>query len=251
MKKTTKKAAKKVATKKVVPKPTIDKLLERSAERNKHKVRGSAYWKKRKLNDKERDWGLSKDTQGKDWVADYSLSESHPHREKILQLLTEFQWTHLLEVGCNAGANLLRIREAFPDKALFGMDINPHAIAFAKETQRLSNVEIREGDIRETLPFQDGFHVILADAVLMYITPDEIDDVMDRLAQNASRAMLIVDRYSEKGGVVGGVWGRDYRTLLERRGYTVAEVDMSESDWGSSKNWVKHGKYFLGLKWSA
>lgn len=204
-------------------------------------MQGTSYWKNRTLKDKERDWGYKTE----DWVTDYVASAEHPHRDVIVQMLSTFEWTHLLEVGCSAGPNLLKLRDAFPEKALFGLEVNEYAIEKAHEVLPAS-VEIKQGDVRDGIPW-DGFDVILVDAALLYITPKEIDTVLDELTAKA-RHILLVERHAKTNKVVGHVWGRDYTKLLSERGFDVTEQDMTEDDWPTSKNWVKYGKFYLGHK---
>lgn len=201
------------------------------------------YWRARQKDDKERDWGYGKDN----WVEDYSASVDHPHRATIVELLKTFEWAYLLEVGCSSGPNLKLIRDAFPDKALFGMDVNADSVMEAKKFLP-DNVAVRQGAVNH-IHFIDGyFDVVLADAVLMYTTPEDIERAMKEIDRVAKRAVLIVDRFAENEEITGHVWGRNYTRILEDMGYSVMEVPMTEELWPTSKNWQKYGRYFLALK---
>ena len=68
-----------------------------------------------------------------DWQTRYFDTHGHPHRELILRALSFFRFNSLLEVGCGAGANLLRIMYAYPRVQVGGFDISADAIKVAKK----------------------------------------------------------------------------------------------------------------------
>lgn len=245
MKKETKKPVKKVIHRSSKTGKLVTKAFaaKHKATTQKETVQSVKYWKDRSIDDKDRDWGYGTES----WVKDYIASIAHPHRAKILELLKTFEWSYLLEVGCCTGPNLHLIREQWPDKALFGIEPNEDAVEAAKLTLS-SNTLVQIGDYY-SLPFgNEYFDVVLADATLMYASDKEIDGVMDELNRVAKKAILIVDRYTEKDSTESHVWSRNYGQLLTDRGYTVHEFPVTESDWGTSKNWVKYGRYWLGTK---
>ena len=68
-----------------------------------------------------------------DWKAAYGPQEpEHPHRNVIVDTLRRFDFRSVLEVGCAAGANIYRIKEAFPRADVGGIDWNEEAIEEAK-----------------------------------------------------------------------------------------------------------------------
>lgn len=248
-KKVTKKEVKKPAKKVIHRSSKTGKLVSKSFAA-KHKATTQAetvqtvkYWKKRPLDDKDRDWGYGKEN----WVQDYVASVAHPHRARIIELLKRFEWSYLLEVGCCTGPNLALIREHFPDKALFGIEPNEDAVKTAKEVLP-TNITVTEGTYNKIPYAENYFDVVLADATLMYASPDEIGHVMDELARVAAKAIVIVDRFTEKDSTESHVWSRNYAKLLSDRDFVVKQWDVTEEDWGTSKNWVKYGKYWLGTK---
>ena len=211
---------------------------------SKVKPQDATYWLDRPLEDKDRDWGYGEEN----WVKDYVKSVDHPHRQVIIDLLRTFEWSYLLEVGCSAGPNLLKIRENFPDKALYGVDINQASVDEAKAVLDRAT-EVRQANIVERIPFVDGFFdVVLADAVLMYAGPEDIDWVMDELNRVTKKAVLIVDRFTTKDSSESHVWSRNYTKLLEERGFSVTEIPITKDTWTTSVNWQKYGKFFLALK---
>lgn len=201
----------------------------------------TSFWEKRPSTDEHKDW-----LYAGDWITGYELSVSHPHREVIINILRQVPFTSLLEVGCSVGPNLSVIHKAFPEAVLSGIDPNAESVERAQGF--VPYADVRMGDVRELSV--EPVDVILADASLMYVTPDEITAVMDRLAWTARKAILVVDRHngSKLGEVTGGVWGRDYETLLKERGFVVDTVRVTEATWPHSPNWAKYGRYWFGVK---
>ena len=206
------------------------------------------YWVSRPGYDGHQDWRY----EGvKDWIEGYKKSIGHAHREGILDAIDRLQpLGSLLEIGCSVGPNLHQIHQRFPRMRLVGIDPNEPAVEAAHEFVPGASVIV--GDARKLASTFEmkSFDVVLADASLMYITPEEIEDVMDQIALVAKKAVIIVERdsKSKKGSVVGGVWGRDYETLLKERGFKVNKIKMEVSDWPLSENWQKHGYYYIAVR---
>jgi len=201
------------------------------------------HWKNRPANDPHFDWRYGGDS----WIEEYKTSVQHPHRQVIINQLREYPWDSLLEVGCSAGPNLKAIREDFPDKKLYGVDVNEPSIEAAKT---FVDAEFSVASFHK-LPFEDkSVDVILADAVLMYARPDEIQEVMRELKRVARHQIIIVDRImpSLLGEDAGGVWGRDYPMLLFEQGFQVKTRQVKEKDWPDSQNWQKYGAFVIGTK---
>lgn len=201
----------------------------------------ASYWVNRPLDDKERDWAETTEN----WVSDYWKSRHHPHRNLILQALTEFgPLTSIAEVGCNAGPNLARINEVLPYVTLKGIDVSPLAIEAAKQYMvNYSNLEVGTA-LR--LPWDtQSIDVLLYDAVLMYVDPDGIKTAMDEIERVARKGVILVERYAKEDALVGHVWGRDYKKLLEERGFHVQETAITKDIWPTSQNWVRYGRMYV------
>ena len=61
---------------------------------------------------------------------------------------------HILDVGCGTGALLEKLRHAFPDAVLHGIDISPNMLAIARN-KNIPDVVLNEGDA-ENLPYDNG-----------------------------------------------------------------------------------------------
>ena len=86
------------------------------------------------------------------------LVEQAEHwRERLIRDGTELEpGTRLLEVGCGAGAVLAVLGQEFPGVELFGVDVEPKQLAFAREHLARAGVEatLVEADAL-ALPFDD------------------------------------------------------------------------------------------------
>ena len=195
---------------------------------------GYEFWRDRRIRDSHRDWNYG----GKSWITDYVLSVEHPHRSLIIEALKTLEpYESLLEIGCSAGPNLLRIH----GKKLAGIDANAKSIEAAKTI--LPDVDLRVGNMIE-LPWNDkSFDILLADASLMYISPEDIDKMMKEIDRVTKKGVVIIDRFNESlNGEVGGyVWARNYPRLLEIMGFKVTVKKITEELWPDSKNWQLYG----------
>lgn len=205
------------------------------------------YWKGRPLDDSRRDWYYNTGN----WIIDYRASVEHPHRKLIINALEELApFENLLEGGCNCGPNLRLIKQKFPGVKLTGIDINEDAV---KEANRLlPDARIRVGNIEESLPFEDkSFGVVLVDAVLIYVSPEKIKQVMNELARVAKKGIILVewDSHSLLGEVKEYHWTRDYKRLLEELGFKVKKVKIPAEMWPTrSGNWARLGYVFNAQK---
>lgn len=204
---------------------------------------GSNYWKKRPGDDSRRDWRT-----GGDWVTEYWNSQDHPHRKLILDTIKSFPPVgSVLEIGCNCGPNLGNIKREFPDIELAGVDINANAVVKAKEL--LPEADVRVHDIRTGIPWARKYDIILADAVLMYLDPEELEYVLPEMNRAANIGIIIVDWYDEsmRGVVKDGHWARDYSCLLKVLGHEVETIELTQETWPNER-WAKYGRIFIGRR---
>lgn len=207
------------------------------------------YWRSRPLGDNRKDWNQN----SKNWIEDYWGSKFHPHRDLILYAIGKCEpFESVLEIGCNAGINIARMREKFTylkDNNLAGSDANKDAIRFAKTKLPAVNWSVESAT---AIPFQDNqYDVILADAVLMYVGPKEINAAMSEIGRVAKKAVVICDWWdgqSKLGVLKDYHWARNYSVLLSRLGFKVEKIKITKEFWPSD-NWVKNGWVFIGKKY--
>ena len=140
-------------------------------------TKNDKYWKERCIN----------------WETHY-WSPQHPHRDLIINALKGVRVKSVLEIGCGAGANLYRIKQAFPDTEISGCDINEDAIKTAKE--KLPGADLKVGSIYE-LPFNGEFYdLVLTDAMLIYVGPDKIKRALREIRRVGYDKMMFVEFHS-------------------------------------------------------
>jgi len=208
------------------------------------------YWAKRHLRGGD-DWGYGND----DWVRGYWDSRNHLHRSFLVERISKFFPSSILEIGCNCGPNLYLLAQKFPRAEIVGVDINPLAVQKGNEwfvREGISNVRLLVGKADELSNFQDkSIDILFTDAMLMYIGPNKIMKVMKEMARIARRALILVEwHYFESAGgdprglgvYYCGAWKRDYVMLLRQfaREERIAMTKITEDIW-PDRNWSEVG----------
>jgi len=144
----------------------------------------------------------------KNWAKASLESSNHSHRGQIVDSIVDVEGVHrILEVGCAAGANLVRLRKALPEVNLLGVDINKKAIQTARE----------------------------------YFLSLE-DTKVDLFVKRANQ-LVIFNEYHLDGAVNGffdgGRWVYDYVALMNKY-FPKASVNVSKSDF-SGGCWDEYG----------
>ena len=206
------------------------------------------YWRKRHLL-KRSDW-----QDGEDWVMGYWNSKSHPHRQFLMEKISRyFPLRNVLEIGSNCGPNLYLLAKKSPQVKLVGIDINREAINIGKRffTQEgISNIELLIGKADTLYQFSDkSFDLVFCDAILIYIGPDKIKEIMKEIIRVSRKAIILVEWHEDSkedhnglGVYHFGHWKRNYVNLLkqfvgEDQIYTTK---IPEELW-PGKHWQKLG----------
>jgi ubiquinone/menaquinone biosynthesis C-methylase UbiE len=199
------------------------------------------------------DWNDTKHAGDNDeWIRGYWDSRDHSHRQFLLEHITKFSpVSSILEIGCNCGPNLYLLARKFPNVEIVGIDINPAAIQKGNEwfTQEgIRNVKLLVGKADELEQFEDKrFDIVFTDAVLIYIGPDKIKEVIKGVLRIARKALILFEYHSfgcaaDPRGVYVGHWMRDYAALLKE--FVPQEIihiaKMPEELW-ADKYWQKYG----------
>ena len=198
------------------------------------------------------DWGESSQD---DWVKSYWNSQDHPHRAFLIERISKFSPNSILEIGCNCGPNSCLLAKKFHNAKIRGIDINPAAVQRGNEwlvQEGITNVKLLEGKADELGQFKDkSFDVVFSDAVLMYIGPDKIKEVMKEMIRITQKALVLVEWYNfelERKDPYGlgiyyhGSWKRDYVALLKQfvREEQIYVTKITEDVW-PNKNWKRWG----------
>jgi SAM-dependent methyltransferase len=131
----------------------------------------------------------------------------------------------VLEVGCNAGANLHGLR-ARGYRDLSAVEINPTAIAELRRSfPELSDVEVTQGSLEEVLPRMQPADVVFSMAVLLHVHPSSTA-VFAEMARLGRYVSVIEAEWS----TLGYVFARNYRRVFERLGCTqIRSVRLTEA----------------------
>lgn len=237
-----KKSKKKVI--KVAKKKVIKKVVKKTSKVGKtvsSKVQDTRHWVKRPYDDEHNDWG----TKDPNWISEYWSSQAHPHRAVLLEAIKALgEFENILEVGSNCGPNLQQVKNLYPNVDAYGLDANADAVkagmAWCPATFILGEAQ--------SIPFNDKqFDVVLADAVLMYIKPDEIKGVIKEMARVAKKSIVLVEWFDKslEGKLVDFHYARNYPKLLEEEGFAVSvEHKLTEEEWPNPR-WIKHGYVYI------
>jgi SAM-dependent methyltransferase len=119
----------------------------------------------------------------------------------------------ILEVGCNAGANLHGLRER-GYRNLAGVEINPAAIAALRHSfPELADAEITEGALEQVLPQIEPVDVVFSMAVLLHVHPSSTA-VFEQMAR-LGRYVCVIEAESS---TLRYIFARNYRRVFERLG---------------------------------
>ena len=208
------------------------------------------YWVTRSLC-KGNDWRNEK----KDWIRDYWDSHNHSHRSFLVEIISKFSPSSILELGCNCGPNLYLLAKKFPDVEIIGIDINPMAVESGNEWFKqagILNVKLLVGKADELEQFKDrSFDVVFTDAVLIYIGPDKIKKIVKEMVRITRKAIILVEwndfgskkKYKKTlGTYYNSLWKRDYAILLKEI-VPEGEINVTKitGNMWADKNWKKVG----------
>lgn len=186
----------------------------------------------------------------KNWAQNFLNTSEHPHRKQILEAFYSFEnLTSVLDLGCGPGANIIAIRKKFSDIDLIGVDINSEALKVArayfasKEDDRVKLIKGRA----DVVPLPDKcVDVVCIDALLMFITPSLINNVITEIIRLAKKGVVINDYHLagvEDGKFFGGRWVYDIEALL-RRALPKAEITVKKSDFKGGA-WDTYGTFIV------
>ncbi|MGJ7516014.1 pseudaminic acid biosynthesis-associated methylase [Pseudomonas baetica] len=98
----------------------------------------------------------------------------------------------LLELGTNAGNNLLALRQLLPQCQLFGVEINSSACA---QAQALGVAHIWHGSLFD-FPRERTFDLTLSKGVLIHLAPQLLPAAYAQLYELSERYILIAEYYN-------------------------------------------------------
>jgi ubiquinone/menaquinone biosynthesis C-methylase UbiE len=180
-------------------------------------------------------------------------SAAHPHRDFLLKRIEKYRpFDTVLEIGSNAGQNLLLLSQRFPGAEFHGIDINSRFIEAGRNWlagYRATNVSLAVKRADQVEDFDDRrFDIVFTDATLMYIGPDKIRGVLGEMKRVTRKAILLNEWHLERLNPENPSlwydlhWIHDYRVLLE--GLVPVEkisiTKLPKDLWGEG-GWQEYG----------
>jgi SAM-dependent methyltransferase len=182
-------------------------------ERMRERVKGTRareeFWAKRKIG------------------AGYWENADHPSKHFLTEHIAAYApFEAILEVGCASGPNLQLLARRFPEVEIAGIDINPEAIEYGSRRfaeEGIDNVKLITGRADDTGLFRDrSFDIVFTNALLIYIGPDKIEQVIADMLRLSRKALVLLELQDDtlsgesarRGVSLEDNWVRDYRALL-------------------------------------
>lgn len=137
-----------------------------------------------------------------------------------------------LDVGCNAGWNLLALRKISADFQMSGIDVNHQALMQAA-SEGFDVVNCPAKDLPSMSDLQ-GADMVITSGVLIHVPPVELPDVMQAIVEASGRYVLCIEydapieQMVEYRGHQHRLWKRPFGELYERLGMSVLETGMAE-----------------------
>lgn len=137
-----------------------------------------------------------------------------------------------LDVGCNAGWNLLALRKISADFMMSGVDVN-HAALLQAAAEGFDVVNCAAADLA-TMDDLQGADMVITSGVLIHIPPVELEAVMRAIVAATNRYVLCieydhpVEQMIEYRGHQHRLWKRPFGELYERLGMSVLETGVAD-----------------------
>lgn len=183
------------------------------------------FWRRYTTNQNKEYWA-----KRRGWE-EYLKTANHPHRHFITQVLKQFNWISLMEIGCGSGPNLVNIAANIGNKQLGGVDINFEAIEVCKRSFKGGQFRVSSGD--NIMMSDQSTDVVLTDAFLIYIGPTKIEAYLKEI-RRICRKMVVLCEYHHPSWwqrqhlrIFSGRHAYNYKKRLEKLGfYDVVVIKM-------------------------
>ncbi len=137
-----------------------------------------------------------------------------------------------LDVGCNAGWNMLALRTIGNDLAMTGVDINEGALVLASQ-QGLDVLQVPADQIVEKFGPACA-DMVITSGVLIHIAPSDLQRVMRAIVDASARWVLAIEYPSDQEqelsyrGQEGALWKRPYGHLYEQLGLELRDTGVAD-----------------------
>ena len=151
------------------------------------------------------------------YLGKYGISRTELNKEFLDDLTVD----RILEVGCNVGNQLLLLKKMGYTN-LWGMELQDYAVEIARK--RTSGINIVKGSAFD-IPYKNNFFdLVFTSGVLIHISPDDIDKVLDEMYRCTNKYIWGFEYYNPDGyqmvnyrGADSLLWKTDFAKLFVDR----------------------------------
>jgi len=209
----------------MAPTRSLAERLLRSASRLRSRLWGGS--------ELERWWA----SRPESYADDYFFATDAYRRALIDRLIS---WhpaaTSFIELGCGGGGNLRLLADRKPEAEIEGIEIAEAVVDRARilfETHGYGDVRLQAGRIQDLLPLVNPRDVVFSCGTLCYISPGEIEEVLEAIAQVARVGCVLMEPCAEgaQDQLPGAdIWNHD----LHRLAGATWEVTPEPVTWSSA-----------------
>jgi len=150
------------------------------------------------------------------YIKNYGISRTQLNSE----FLDNLELNRILEVGCNVG-NQLHVLKTNGYSDLWGIELQDYAVEVARK--RTSGFNIVKGTAFD-IPFKDNFFdLVFTSGVLIHISPDNIDKVLDEMYRCTNKYIWGFEYYNPDGYLTVTYRGND--NLLWKTNFSKLFLD--------------------------
>lgn len=157
----------------------------------------------------------------------------------------------VLDVGCGKGPNLVLLAQELPGIRLEGIDLSRSAVDAAGAelaSRNLSGIRVSQGGTGDLTTFESGaFDIVVSDAVLIYLSPEQISATLREMLRIARKGLVlgtwhqdlslgdVAARYDE------GAWIYDYHQLLDNMDGIKLDIQLYPEGVWQDARWQRYG----------
>ena len=147
-------------------------------------------------------------------IDNYGISRTELNKEVLDKLNVD----RILEVGCNVGNQLLLLKKMGYTN-LWGIELQEYAVEIARK--RTSGINIAKGSAFD-IPYKNNFFdLVFTSGVLIHISPDDIDKVLDEMYRCTNKYIWGFEYYNSEAyqmvnyrGADSLLWKTDFAKLF-------------------------------------
>ncbi len=156
----------------------------------------------------------------------------------------------VLEVGCNVGANLHWIARLISPSAVYGIEINRHALNNLRASLPATNAVCAQA---RDLPFRSAsFDLVFTSGVLIHQPESSLELVMSEIVRCSRRYVLCIEYFAEQTseipyrGECNALFKRDYGGTYQKL-FSNLQL-LEQGDLGREHGWDDVRYWFFRMK---